>query len=295
MPHSVLKKRKADEISLPQEKKKVRKQRHYSSPSESEEDGGDFPTINLAESDEDEPTIQTEAARDKSNAFNGFHDDEKVAHSSVESSEDEFSDSSSANSDSVVPSNTASNTSRQKSKRNDPEAFAASVSAILSSKLTSQKRPDPVLARSSSAQQAASSLKNEKLEAKAKRKLKEDKKKLKDKGRIRNVLLGTADDEGLELEEGKGESGMTVAEIKEQEKMLKKTAQRGVIKLFNAVRAAQVKAEQARAQGGTRARVEERVDEMSKKGFLEMVAAGGKKGEGREGAKKMSGEGIEEA
>ncbi|KAI7709467.1 hypothetical protein KC353_g10333, partial [Hortaea werneckii] len=71
--------------------------------------------------------------------------------------------------------------------------------------------------------------------------------------------------------------------VLEDEKRLKKTAQRGVVKLFNAVRAAQVKAEeamkQAKSEGvvGMRQR-EERVNEMSKQGFLDLISSGGKKG-----------------
>ena len=65
----------------------------------------------------------------------------------------------------------------------------------------------------------------------------------------------------------------------EEERQLRKTAQRGVVKLFNAVRAAQMKGEEARKEGGTGKRRDERVGEMSKRGFLELVAGGGKVGE----------------
>jgi len=66
----------------------------------------------------------------------------------------------------------------------------------------------------------------------------------------------------------------------ELEKRLRKTAQRGVVKLFNAVRAAQVKGEEAareaRAKGLVgQGRREEKVNEMSKKGFLDLIAGGG--------------------
>ena len=75
-----------------------------------------------------------------------------------------------------------------------------------------------------------------------------------------------------------------VGAMMEEEKRLRKIAQRGVVKLFNAVRGAQVRAEEARkGTGGTRGRVEEKVAEMSKKGFLEMVAEGGKGGAIEEG------------
>ena len=81
---------------------------------------------------------------------------------------------------------------------------------------------------------------------------------------------------GLETE------GVDTGKVLEEEKKLKKTAQRGVVRLFNAVRAAQVKAEEAarsaRSEGvvGMQKR-EERVNEMSKQGFLDLISSGGKK------------------
>lgn len=73
-----------------------------------------------------------------------------------------------------------------------------------------------------------------------------------------------------------GERG-SVESMMDEEKRLRKIAQRGVVKLFNAVRQAQVKGEEAarEAKGVARGRREERVGEMSKEGFLEMVAGGG--------------------
>lgn len=128
------------------------------------------------------------------------------------------------------------------------------------------------------------------MEAKAKRKLKEEKKSSLEKGRVRDVLLGTdAPKTGAEGvgREGKGAGvGESVGDMQEQEKRLRKTAQRGVVKLFNAVRAAQVKGEEAareRRGGGRQAR-EERIKEMGREGFLELVAGGGgTKGGGVEG------------
>lgn len=81
---------------------------------------------------------------------------------------------------------------------------------------------------------------------------------------MKDVLLGT-------------DAGVSVEEMMEEEKRLRKTAQRGVVKLFNAVRQAQVRAEEAakESKGVTRGRREEKVGEMSKKGFLELVAGGG--------------------
>ena len=74
--------------------------------------------------------------------------------------------------------------------------------------------------------------------------------------------------------------GGGAGEIAELERRLRKTAQRGVVKLFNAVRGAQVRGEEAASNGGVGKRKEERVGDMSKKGFLELVAGRGSKGKG---------------
>lgn len=102
------------------------------------------------------------------------------------------------------------------------------------------------------------------------------------------MLLGGGGDKSLGME-GKGEKGLGMGEeggegvgaMQEQERRLRKTAQRGVVKLFNAVRAAQVKGEEAgrERKGGREAR-EERVREMGREGFLELVAGGGQKKDG---------------
>ena len=89
--------------------------------------------------------------------------------------------------------------------------------------------------------------------------------------------MGSKGDENGDTGEGANGSAAMVAE---QEKRLRKTAQRGVVKLFNAVRAAQVKGEEAareaRKKGVVGAgRREEKVTEMSKKGFLDLIAGGG--------------------
>lgn len=154
-------------------------------------------------------------------------------------------------------------------KRNDPAVFANSMTKILASKLSTSKRSDPVLARSATAALANAELADSRLEIKARRKLREDRKLALEKGRVKDVLLGT-DAKGTEGGDG------SVGEAMELERRLRKTAQRGVVKLFNAVRAAQVKGEEAARQGGAAGRKRERVGEMSRQGFLELVAGGGK-------------------
>ena len=159
-------------------------------------------------------------------------------------------------------------TGANKKKRNDPDAFATSISKILGSKLTTNKRADPVLSRSKSAADANKTLADERLEAKARAQMRAEKKAALDRGRVKDVL-------GLETD------GVDTGRVLEEEKRLKKTAQRGVVKLFNAVRAAQVKAEEATRQARSEGVVgmgkrEERVNEMSKQGFLDLISSGGK-------------------
>ena len=100
---------------------------------------------------------------------------------------------------------------------------------------------------------------------------------------MKDVLLGTdmpkAGPSGkAEVVGGEQEDvgrGMTAGEMQEQERRLRKTAQKGVVKLFNAVRAAQVRGEEAarKARGGRTAR-EGRIREMGREGFLELITAG---------------------
>ena len=157
----------------------------------------------------------------------------------------------------------------KKRKAEDPEAFANSISNILRSKLTTSQRADPVLARNKEALKASKEITDARLEARAKSKLREEKKAALEKGRVKDVL-------GLQS------TDTSTAGIMEEEKRLKKTAQRGVVKLFNAVRAAQIKGEEAAKDArkggvvGINSR-QERVNEMSKTGFLELIAAGGSK------------------
>lgn len=161
---------------------------------------------------------------------------------------------------------TSSQAAAVKKKRNDPDAFATSISKILTTKLSTAKRPDPVLSRSATAASASKSLQDEKLDVAARAQIRAERKKMRDKGRIADVL-------------GLGDANVDTGAVQEEEKRLKKIAQRGVVKLFNAVRAAQVGAERAAKEGvdegvvGRKSR-EEKVSEMSKEGFLEMISRG---------------------
>lgn len=180
-------------------------------------------------------------------------------------------DDGSASDDSDAAQSTSAKPTRN---RNDPSKLATSISSILGAKLTTSQRADPILARSAVASQTSKEVSESRLEAKARRKLRDEKRTAKERGRVKDVL-------------GLNDERVSTAEVAELEKKLRKIAQRGVVKLFNAVRAAQVKGEEAAREvsglvaDGSQTAVlgtdkrKERVNEMSKKGFLDLLAGGG--------------------
>ena len=193
-------------------------------------------------------------------------DDEEEEGSELEAEADEFDIE---DSDSDV-SETSTAAARKVKKRNDPDAFATSISRILNTKLTSTKRSEPILARSKDAETANKELADSKLNEKARRQILAEKRALREKGRVKDVL-------------GLNDTDVSTAEVTAKEKELRRTAQKGVIKLFNAVRAAQVKGEMAEQQAKEQnmvgiAKREEKVKEMSKQGFLDMITGGQKEG-----------------
>jgi Rrp15p len=251
------KKRKIEEgmrgkIARP--KKRVRKQKEYHSSSEEPDEDSEngFAPVNLADPDDDR--LDGKAPIDESA--------DRMDGSTTGQSSDSEDDASSVNEeadggDGVPPGKRR----RPTSKRNDPDAFSTSISKILSTKLSQGARKDPVLSRSRDAVDTSSGIANEKLESRAKAKLRADRKEELERGRVKDVL-------GLQ-------SG-TAGEVAEEEKRLRKIAQRGVVKLFNAVRAAQVKGEEAAREARKKGTVgyanrEEKVTEMSKQGFLDLI------------------------
>ncbi|KXJ93409.1 Rrp15p-domain-containing protein [Microdochium bolleyi] len=164
---------------------------------------------------------------------------------------------------------------KKQSKRNDPSAFATSISKILSTKLSVSKQADPVLSRSLDAKKSAQEAVDTALEAKARRKMREQKKLASEKGRVKDVLVGATDAKT-------GDSIENTGQIQQTERRLRKVAHRGVIMLFRAVREAQERAVEAdkgaRKEGiiGAQSR-NEKVNEMSKQGFLDLIAGSGGK------------------
>ncbi|KAF5679013.1 RRP15-like protein [Fusarium circinatum] len=282
------KKRQNDgRLQRPTKKQKRKQLRDYNSDSESEE-AQEFDAVNLLDSDDDIHNVKVDDVGDSENELSSSEDEEAVPNKPLkktktnaknardgkpeaESDEEEDDDDDEGSEDDDEDG--ASTNKRKKSKRNDPNAFAASLSKILSTKLSSSKRSDPVLARSAAAHEASKAAVDSALESKAKKQMREQKKRAFEKGRVKDVLIATTSDATGELE-------TSTSEIMVTERRLRKVAQRGVVKLFNAVRAAQVKAVEAekgvKKEGviGMKKR-EEKVNEMSKKGFLELIASGG--------------------
>jgi hypothetical protein len=276
-------------------KKKFVKQKFYHSSSEDEEEDGNFNAVSLEDSDAEEggvsvtkpsaldlrmkkaKTKEAPAAESKksddSDADSDVDEDIELEDADIEleNNDDDESDASGSEEDDLSDSSpagkpTGANRGRAVPKRNDPTAFSTSISKILSTKLPTSARADPVLSRSSYAAKLVNDAADDKLDKAARAKMRAEKKEELDRGRIRDVM-------GIK----RGLAGP----VAEEEKRVRKMAQRGVVKLFNAVRAAQVRGEEAakieRKKGtigmGER---EKAANEVSKQGFLELI--NGKKG-----------------
>ncbi|KAJ2971469.1 hypothetical protein NUW58_g9412 [Xylaria curta] len=231
-----------------------------------------------SESDADSPTFtpakkgkQPKAARksSKKNLDEDESDDqednvgaESDNNDEIDGEEDAFTDSEGET------SNIGSK--RARSKRNDPDAFATSLQKILSTKLSKSKKSDAILSRSVEAQKASREIVDATLEAKARKLLRDQKLQALEKGRVKDVLTGDNSEK------------ISTGEIMQTERRLRKTAHRGVIMLFRAVREAQERATEAekdaRKDGivGVQQR-QEKVNEMSRQGFLDLIAGGGGK------------------
>lgn len=278
--------------------KKFRKQVEYHSSSEDEQEDDDtFNAVNLADSDEDEdggvpvtkkttaepakskkikatPASQQKPGPEDQPSAEDDEEDEDQAEDNDDEDEsqaeddDEENDGSGSEDEGLSDESMSDAEGKRRSvpKRNDPSAFSTSISKILSTKLPSSARADPVLSRSRAAAQTTSDFANEKLDKQARAKLRAEKKEELDRGRVRDVM-------GIQ----RGLAGP----VAEDEKRLRKMAQRGVVKLFNAVRAAQVRGEEAAKDERKKGTIgmgerEKAVNEVSKQGFLELI--NGKKG-----------------
>lgn len=290
------KKRPVEGKSQRPAKKQKKQKKQY----KSDDEAPDFDPVNLLDSDDDihNATIDqaapsddeasssdderpapkkkmTAASKKKATKDPQPQEEEAAEEEQPSSSEDDDEDESEGDEFDIEGDDKSEDKSTQSrnSKKKDNSAFAKSLSAILSTKLTSSKRSDPVLSRSLEAQEASRALLDNALEAKARKQIRDQKRRAQEKGRVKDVLVATRN-------ESTGEIESSTADVMETERRLRKVAQRGVVKLFNAVRAAQVAA--VEAEKGVRKegiigmdRRGEKVNDMTKKGFLDLIASGG--------------------
>lgn len=149
---------------------------------------------------------------------------------------------------------------KKKNLDDGSSSFSTALNAIVGSKLKSYDRKDPILARNKT---TLKKLESDKLEAKAKRALLSDKKDTYDKFRIKQILPSSSESEKLR-------------EIIENDRKLKKVAQKGVVRLFNAILSTQIKTNQEIKQEKVGdSRKEELINEISKEKFLDLVQAAG--------------------
>lgn len=145
--------------------------------------------------------------------------------------------------------------------------FSTAVNAILGSHLKAHDRKDPIMARKRG---VVKKLESDKLEQKAKRALLAEKKKLLNKTRKKDIIPTVS---------AESESGAEIRDVLEKERRLRKIAQKGVVKLFNAILSTQVKTEKEGAEKlsevKNRAEKKELLAELSKEKFLDLVKAAG--------------------
>lgn len=149
---------------------------------------------------------------------------------------------------------------KKKNLDDGSESFANAFNAIVGSRLKAYNRKDPILAKNKT---TLKKLESDKLEAKAKRLILSEKKQVHDKNRVKNLLPSASEPE-------------KVRTIIHNERQLKKVAQKGVVRLFNAVLSTQIKTNEELGQEKVgQTKKEELMNEISKEKFLDLVQAAG--------------------
>lgn len=146
--------------------------------------------------------------------------------------------------------------------------FSGAISAILGSHLKAYDRKDPIMARN---KRVLKQTEQDKLEWKARKALAAERKKILNKTRTKDIIPVV----GIEDEI----SGEEIRKILEKEAKLRKIAQRGAVKLFNAILSSQVKTEKevtstlANVKNPTERK--QLITEVSKETFLDLVKEAG--------------------
>ncbi len=223
-------------------------------------------SVNFSATDQTRTFTDLAADEDEDDSNEEIEDD---SDSDAELGNDEFDLNAKSDSDGDEYDGSGSDTISNKSKKgqkrkNEPAQFATAMSKILTSHLTSSNRQNPILARSKESKDLDVAMEEQKLDLAARKALTAAKKEKLELGHI--AILVPEDD-------------ATAKATLEHEKSLRKIAQRGVVKLFNAVRSAQLKADEVATENkgaviGMTKR-ENKVSEMSKASFLDLIKAGG--------------------
>ncbi|CCE62957.1 hypothetical protein TPHA_0D03210 [Tetrapisispora phaffii CBS 4417] len=207
---------------------------------------------NTLEEDQDEvddDELDLENVSSRSDAEGDDEDDSDVIEK--EESDDDF------------PRKRKSKMSKHDDGSND---FSSAVTAILSSHLKAYDRKDPIMARN---KKVLKKNEEDKLEQQARKQLLVEKKKLLSKSRKLDIIPVASEDN----------SGEEIRKILEKEAKLRKVAQKGVIKLFNAILSTQVKTDKEvnSTLGDITNRNEKKqlITEVSKEKFLDLVKAAG--------------------
>lgn len=217
-------------------------------------------------SDEEGSEEEMEAESDAS----GLEDDDDFGIEAGTSDDDEDEDQ-----DSEAGPDTISQKTGKTKKKNDPNDFALAMQKILSAGLTTSNRKNPILARSLESKKLDEAAKDERLEQKVRKQLTAEKRSKLEKSHNVKVL---------------GETDEKVARTIEKERIMRKVAQKGVVRLFNAIRVAQLAANDGESNGvakdertglkvrqgaGVKKR-ETQAAEMSKSSFLDLIKSGGR-------------------
>lgn len=161
---------------------------------------------------------------------------------------------------------------KQKMAKNDDgsEQFSSAMSAILGSHLKQYDRIDPIMARQ---KKALEKIEQDKLDEKARKLLSREKKKFLTKSRRSEIIPENITEDN------------SVQKLLEQEKKLKKIAQKGVVRLFNVITTTQLKTERQVSEKLASSNIKsiihkekeqsKLISEVSKETFLDLVKAAG--------------------
>lgn len=132
------------------------------------------------------------------------------------------------------------------------DQFSGAMNAILGSKIKAHDRENPILIRN---KKSAKDIEDARLELKAQHAMRQERESLKDKAHVKDVIPKDPDSAGEALQ---------------QEKKFRKTAQRGVVRLLNAIHASQSVSKDGALSGETG----EDATSVSKERFLDMIRSG---------------------